>query len=148
MLRNVPNVISPELMYILMSMGHGDELVIADANFPAMRMAQGTTWGHYIEINCGIPELMEAILRFMPLDYAVDAPFMGMQVTAGQPAQPIHDRYGEVMQAAGYGPERMEFLPKPEFYDRASRSFAIVKTGERARFANVVLRCGVIKEDE
>lgn len=146
MLRHVPPVISAELMYALMSMGHGDELVLADANFPAARLAQGTCWGHAICLNAGIPELMRAVLELMPLDYAVDAPALGMRAPNASP--PVHARYSRILAETGNGAHKLCLLDKPDFYARAGNAFAIVLTGERARFANVILKKGVIDENE
>lgn len=144
MLRHVPPEISAELMYALMSMGHGDELVLADANFPAARLARGTSWGRPICVNAGIPELMRAVLELMPLDYAVDEPALGMRAP-GEP--PVHARCNAALRAAGSAHE-LSFIDKPDFYARAGGAFAIVLTGERARFANVILKKGIIDEGE
>jgi L-fucose mutarotase len=85
MLNGVPSILSPELLKIMMEMGHGDELVIGDGNFPAASMARRLIRadGH------GVPELLEAILKFFPLDSYVDCPVALMQVVPGDPTKPV-----------------------------------------------------------
>ena len=79
MLRGIPAVISPELMKTMMEMGHGDELVLADANFPAVSHAQ-----RLVRSDCGIPELLDAILRVFPLDSFVRHPAFMMKRVHGE----------------------------------------------------------------
>lgn len=147
MLMGIPSVISSQLIRILMEMGHGDELVIADANFPAHTIAKETTTQEVVLCpGVGVPVLLDAILKLMPLDYAVTQPVTCMAVPAGQPTPPIHGRYTEILAAHGYSVEKMEFLPRFDFYDRARKSYAIVLTGETARFANVIIKKGVVTD--
>ena len=84
MLKNIPPIIAPELMKILMEMGHGDEIVLADGNFPAASVAQRLVRcdGH------GVPELLEAILKLFPLDVYVDRPVGLMSVVPGDKTKP------------------------------------------------------------
>lgn len=147
MLLGIPRVISSQLIRILMEMGHGDELVIADANFPAHAIAKDTVTQEVVSCpGVGTPELVDAVLKLMPLDYATDRPVTGMAVPAGQDTPPIHGRYADILTAHGYSVEKMEFLPRFDFYDRACKSYAIVLTGETARFANVIIKKGVITD--
>ena len=93
MLKGIPSILSPELLKILMEMGHGDELVIGDGNFPAASNAQRL-------IRCdghGVPELLDAILTLMPLDTYVDAPVALMETTQGDPRPVIWDEYREIV---------------------------------------------------
>ena len=142
MLIGLPRILSPELMLVLMEMGHGDELVIGDANFPAHSIARAAG-GRVVRIGAaGVVELLDAILTLLPLDYAVRAPVLGM---AGQDAQPaIHDEFRRVLARRGYEPDRMELLGKADFYERARHGYAVLASGETARFANLILRKGVI----
>lgn len=140
MLKGIPNIISPELIKILMEMGHGDEIVLADGNFPAASCAKRLirSDGH------GTIELLEAILRLFPLDQYVDRPVSLMEVVPGDPAIPaIWDQYREIVQLYEKNPE-FEFIERFAFYERAKQAYAIVATGERALYANVILKKGVV----
>jgi L-fucose mutarotase len=145
MLIGIPPIISPQLLRILMEMGHGDELVIADANFPAHSIAKSTVYGEaaYCQ-GTGVAELLDAILTLMPLDYAVNAPVVGMAVPAGVEAPPIHGEFERALAAHGYDANKLCFLPRFDFYDRARRGYAVVASGETARFANLIVKKGVI----
>ena len=94
MLKGIPRILSPELLKILMEMGHGDEIVIGDGNFPAASNAKRLVRmdGH------GVPEILDAILQLFPLDSYVDAPVALMQVTPGDPIVPvIWDEYRRII---------------------------------------------------
>lgn len=141
MLKGIPNILSPELLRIMMEMGHGDELVLADGNFPAASMAQRLVRadGH------GVPELLDAILRFFPLDTFVEQPVALMQVVPGDDTVPeIWDRYREIIRERagdGFGVEEVERFA---FYDRSRQACSIVATGESALYANIILKKGVV----
>lgn len=141
MLKGIPAILSPELLKILMEMGHGDELVIGDGNFPAASCAARLVRadGH------GVPELLDAILRFFPLDDFVAAPVSLMAVVPGDDVKPtIWDDYRAIV--ARYEPSaQIEFVERFAFYDRARAAYAVLATGESALYANVILRKGVVK---
>lgn len=142
MLKGVPAVISPELMKILMEMGHGDELVIADGNFPAATCAKRLVRadGH------GVPPVLEAVLKFYPLDIYVDKPVGLMQIVPGDTTKPtIWNEYKSILLASGERFSEFEFIERFEFYDRAKKAFAVVATGESALYANIILKKGVVK---
>ena len=146
MLKNIPSILPPELLKILMEMGHGNEIVIGDGNFPAADYAQRLVRcdGH------GVPEIMEAILKLMPLDTYVDAPLMIMQLTPAdrQKGDPeIWKTYKEI--AAKYEPDNCNFqqIERFEFYERAKKAYCVVATGEKAVYANIILKKGVVIED-
>ena len=104
MLKGIPSIIPPELLKILMEMGHGDEIVIADGNFPAASIAQRLVRcdGH------GVPELLDAILKFFPLDPYVEAPVTLMQVVPGDPVEtPIWNVYKDIVKK--YEPKNNKF---------------------------------------
>lgn len=144
MLKGISPIISPELIKILMEMGHGDELVIGDGNFPAASMAQRLVRldGH------GVPEILDAILRLFPLDTYVEAPVALMQVTPGDNVVPIiWEEYKEIIRRRE-GEKRIEEVERFAFYERAKKAYAIVATGEGALYANLILKKGVVKEAE
>ena len=142
MLKNIPAIISPELMYVLMEMGHGDEIVLADGNFPAANLAQRL-------IRCdghGVPEILEAVLKFFPLDIYVDKPVALMSVVPGDKTKPtIWEDYRKIIKASGEKFSDFEFVERFTFYERAKDAYAVVATGEKALYANIILKKGIIK---
>ena len=140
MLKGIPSIIPPELLKILMEMGHGDEIVIGDGNFPAASIAQRLVRcdGH------GVPELLDAILQLFPLDKYVEAPVSLMAVVPGDtvPTPVIWETYKEIV--SKYETTQIEFLERFAFYERAKTAYAVVATGESAIYANVILKKGVV----
>ena len=142
MLKNIPPIISPELMKILMEMGHGDEIVLADGNFPAASVAQRLVRcdGH------GVPELLEAILTLFPLDIYVDRPVALMAVVPGDKTKPtIWEQYRAIVKAGGEQSSDFEFVERFAFYERAKEAYAVVATSEKALYANIILKKGVLQ---
>jgi L-fucose mutarotase len=141
MLKGVPPILSPELLKVMMEMGHGDELVIGDGNFPAAGMARRLLRadGH------AVPELLEAILKFFPLDTFVDHPVALMQVVPGDPTKPaIWERYRDIVKNADAEFGDFELVERFAFYERARQAYAILATGESALYANIILKKGVV----
>ena len=141
MLKNIPSIISPELLKILHEMGHSDEIVIGDGNFPAASNAKRLIRadGH------GVPELLDAILQLLPLDTYVDAPVMLMQVTPGDDVDPVIWKDYRKIVDAHQDNVKFEEIERFAFYERARDAYAIVATGESALYANVILKKGVVK---
>ena len=142
MLKNIPSIISPELLKILHEMGHSDEIVIGDGNFPAASNAKRLVRadGH------GVPELLDAILQLLPLDTYVDAPVMLMQVTPGDDVDPVIWKDYRKIVDAHQDNVKFEEIERFAFYERARDAYAIVATGESALYANVILKKGVVKQ--
>ena len=141
MLKGISPVLSPELLKILCEMGHGDELVIGDGNFPAASCAQRLVRldGH------GVCEILDAILQIFPLDTYVEAPVSLMQVTPGDDYKPeIWPEYKKIVKDRE-GDHKFVEVERYEFYDRARKAYAIVATGESALYANIILKKGVVK---
>jgi L-fucose mutarotase len=123
-------------------MGHGDEIVLADGNFPAAGMAQRLVRcdGH------GVPEILEAVLKFFPLDIFVEQPVALMSVVPGDKTKPtIWEDYREIIKASGEKFTDFEFVERFAFYERTQDAYAVVATGEKALYANIILKKGVIK---
>ena len=142
MLKGISPVISPELIKVLMEMGHGDELVIADGNFPAASVAQRLIRAD----GLGCTTLLDAILQVFPLDQYVEKPVALMAVVPGDPYKPvIWDEYRQVVQK--HEPEftDFEYVERFAFYERAKKAYAVLATGEMALYANIILKKGVIK---
>ncbi len=144
MLKNIPPILSPELLKTLCEMGHSDRIVIADGNFPAESMGKNCKViradGH------GVPELLDAILTLFPLDTYVDKPVSLMQVMAGDDAEtPIWEDYKRIV--AKHDPRGESAIGEIErfaFYEEAKTAYAIIATGEKAVYANVMLQKGVV----
>ncbi|PLS04887.1 L-fucose mutarotase [Neobacillus cucumis] len=140
MLKGIPPIISPDLMKALMEMGHGDEIVLADGHFPAASHASQL-------IRCdghGIPELLDAILKFLPLDSYTDHPIALMAVVPGDPVQPtIWEEYKGIVEDQCEQSIPFEFMDRFAFYERTKKSFAVVATSEKAQYANIILKKGV-----
>ncbi|MBP5307898.1 MAG: fucose isomerase [Clostridia bacterium] len=143
MLKNVPKILSPELIKTLCEMGHGDEIVIADANFPA------ETCGKKVIRADGIGgvEMLAAVLDLIPLDTYSDTNFTLMQLTpsdAGKVNPAIWKEYEETAKRRD-DCVRVGNIERFEFYERAKKAYAVIATGEKAIYANVILKKGVIK---
>ena len=140
MLKGIPKIISPELLKILSEMGHGDEIVIADGNFPS------ANYGKRVIRADGISgvEMLKAILALIPLDTYAEHNFMLMETVKGDPKPCIWDDYYEI--AKSDENLRGGHLERFAFYDRAKQAYAVIATGEEAIYANIIIKKGVIKE--
>ena len=139
MLKNIPKIVSPSLLKILCEMGHGDEIVIADGNFPAESCGQRVVRadGH------GGREILDAVLTLLPLDTYAEQNLLLMQTTNGDPTPEIWADYFEIGQKHDKN-MRVGNLERFAFYDRAKKAYAIIATGESAIYANVIIKKGVI----
>ena len=140
MLKNISPVLSPELLKILMEMGHGDELVIGDGNFPAASIAQRLVRldGH------GVPEILSAILDLMPLDTYVECPVALMDNGSDGERPPVWSEYENIVKSKE-GDKKFELVERFAFYDRAKKAYCVVASGETAIYANIILKKGVVK---
>ena len=139
MLKNVPKIVSPELLKVLCEMGHGDEIVIADANYPAETNGKRVVRADGLGGNA----LLEAILELIPLDTYAEFNMMLMNTTNGDPTPEIWETYRKT--ASKDKNLRAGFLERQEFYDRSKNAYAIIASGEEAVYANIILKKGVIK---
>jgi len=144
MLKSIPPIISPMLLYTLCSMGHGDEIVIADGNFPSE--------SQFIPvIRCdghGVPELLRAILTLFPLDTFVKQPVALMDVVPGDNYKPvIWDEYKSIFAGYGCDASQIEYMERFAFYERAKKAFSVVATSEMSLYANVILKKGIVKPE-
>ncbi len=141
MLKNVPSILSPELLKVLMEMGHGDTIVIGDGNFPAAANAQRLIRldGH------GVPEVLDAILKLMPLDTYVEKPVSLMDNGDSENCPPIWEEYADIINR-NEGEKEFRLVERFQFYTEAKKAYAIIATGETAIYANVILQKGVVIE--
>ena len=139
MLKGIPSILPPELLKILMEMGHGDELVIADGNFPAAALAQRLVRcdGH------GIPPVLDAVLSLMPLDFIVEAPVILMSSSIGSKDPPVWEDYRRILHSREPEHSNIAYIERYAFYERAAKAYAIIATGETAMRGNILLKKGV-----
>jgi L-fucose mutarotase len=141
MLKTIPKIISPELLKILCEMGHGDEIVIVDGNFPAAALAKRLVRldGH------GVPEILSAVMKLFPLDTYVDANVIFMEVAKGDTVVPvIWDEFKKIVTEAETSKVKIKEIERFAFYERCKTAYAVVATGESALYANIILKKGVI----
>ena len=138
MLKGINNLLTPDLLKVLMEMGHGDELVISDGNFPAASMANNLV---RLDGN-NVPEVLDAILSVLPLDQYVEEPVAYMDVVPGDDFVPvIWDEYQKILDKYEPG-VKIEHMERFAFYERAKKAYAVVYTSEKSKYANVILKKG------
>ena len=141
MLRNIPSILSPDLLWSLRAMGHGDDLVIADANFPATALGARC---HRLD-GVTATDVLQAVLTVLPLDQFVPNPAVVMEVVDDPNAvPPIVVQFQDITTTTADNPTALGKLERFAFYDRAKSAFAIVQTGETRLYGNIILKKGVI----
>lgn len=143
MLNQIPKNLSPELVKTLMEMGHGDELVIADGNFPSHRLGQRVI---RLDGQGGV-EVLRAILQLLPLDIAYsDEQVFLMEVADGDSYDPqIWKEYEEVLHQTQDEEYKIGYIERFAFYERAKDAYLVIATSEEALYANVILKKGVVR---
>lgn len=149
MLKNIPPILSPELLKVLAEMGHGDRICIGDGNFPGASMAKPNNCVFLRADGHGVPELLDAILQVIPLDEYVEHPVMIMQVAEKDRGMeiPIWDEYKKIV--AKYdarGEAAFGSYERFEFYDEARKTYCILQSGETAIYANVICRRALLNK--
>jgi L-fucose mutarotase len=142
LLRGIPSIISPDLMKALMEMGHGDEIIFSDRNYPAASNAR-------LLIRCdghSIPDLLKAIFPLFPLDYTVTQPAVVMSLLPDQNRPLVWDTYLEIIRNYEPTVEDFEYVDRHEFYDRSKKAYAIVSTGDCSFKGNLLLKKGVVRD--
>ena len=137
MLKGIPPIISPELLKILAEMGHGDELVISDAHFPAYSVGSQVVRADAVSS----PEMMAAILKLIELDQYVEKPVAMMAPVPGDTVDP--EIAAECRAVLGKDADRIDYMERFAFYDRAKRAYAVVVTGEGRKYGNILIKKGV-----
>lgn len=140
MLKNISPLLSPELLAVLCRMGHGDEIVLADAHFP------GESFNSRVLRADGIPvdALLGAILPLFELDAYVDAPLIMMAAVEGDTLDPaVEERYRKAIDPHLQRQPQIARIERHGFYKRTESAFAVVMTGELAKYGNVILKKGV-----
>ena len=148
MLKNIPPILSPELLKVLCEMGHSDRICIGDGNFPGSSMAKAKNAIFLRADGHGVPELLDAILQVMPTDPYVDTPVMLMEkMECDKDLEiPVWETYKQIV--AKYderGEKAVGNYERFEFYEQAKDCYCIIQTGETAIYANVIVQKGVVK---
>ena len=147
MLQGISPLLSPDLLHLLASMGHGDEIALVDANFPATSTAKTSGARLVTCLGIGTPTLLKAILPLFPLDKAVPEPAFAMvpeKEHAANFPDGLPDAAREIMVTVGETGFICGRLPRFAFYDRANKAYGVVQTGETRVYGNVILKKGVV----
>jgi L-fucose mutarotase len=149
MLKTIHPLLNADVLFALRQMGHGDDLVLTDTNFPAEALARKSSFGRLLRMDADIITAIRVLLTQYPLDTFVDDPVRGMQVV-GKPNEilPVHKEIqAEIDRAEGAGKFNLQLLERYAFYDATQKTFAVIQTQERRFYANALLRMGVIPPD-
>ena len=143
MLKGIPPILGPDLLHMLRAMGHGDEIVIVDANYPA-----DSAGPQLVRLDgLTVSEVLDAVLSLMPLDDFVDDQAFGMEMM-GEPGKRIetHKDFEKIIQK--HEPKmKLSLIERFAFYERVHGAYAIVQTGERRLYGNVLLKKGIIRPE-
>lgn len=141
MLKGIPAILPPELVKLLMEMGHGDTILLCDANYPKLGCPERCVRMDSV----GIPAILDAILTLMPLDALAEHPTVLMAVNPGDAYVPVvWDEYRAIGLKHEENGLRETQIPNHEFYRVGGLCYACVATGERSMYGNIMLRKGVI----
>jgi L-fucose mutarotase len=140
-LKNIDPILSPELLFTLRAMGHGDEIAIVDANYPADNAGARVIRADGLSAT----QLLDAILSLMPLDTFVPEAAWRPQLPKDPKKElPVHAEFQAIINKHESGTFKLHALAPAAFYERANSAYAMVASGERRLYGNVVLRMGVI----
>jgi L-fucose mutarotase len=140
MLIGISPLISPELLTVLYRMGHGDEIVLADAHFP------GETYGKRVLRADGlkVADLLDAILPLFALDTYVESPLIMMCAVSGDQLDPtVEASYRQAIDRHWPGTPPIQRIDRFDFYERTKQAYAVLMTGETAKYGNIILKKGV-----
>ena len=145
MLKSIDPILNADVLYALRAMGHGDDLIIADTNFPSESVARETALGELLRIDRSAAEVVRAVLSVYPLDTFVDDSAARMEVVdEPDTILPVMEEVQKEIDAAEGRPWPMIGIERFAFYDRAKSAFAVIQTGERRFYGCFALRKGVI----
>ena len=140
MLKHIPKTFTPDLLKLLMEMGHGETVLIADGNFPQKSMNIKNETIYIPTYN--ISELLKDILRFFPLDQAVENAASAMEVLKEVPK---YDEYKNIIEQNG---SKLELVERFKFYEIAEKAAGIIVTADTTKGGNILIKKGVVKDDD
>jgi L-fucose mutarotase len=146
MLKGIDPILNADVLYALRAMGHGDDLIIADTNFPSDSVARETILGEVLRIDRSAADVIRAVLSLYPIDTFVDDAAARMQVV-GEPNKilPVMEEVQAQVTAVN-GPKLIE-IERFAFYDRSKKAYAVIQTGERRFYGCFAFRKGVVPPD-
>ena len=149
MLKGVNPLLNADVLYALRAMGHGDDLIISDTNFPSDSVARQTRLGRLLRIdNATAAEVAEAVLSVMPLDSFVEDSAARMEIVgAPDEVPPVQREVQQKIDAAEGKSWPMISIERFEFYERAKQAYCVIQTGERRFYGCFAFRKGVIPPD-
>ena len=147
MLKGIDPILNADVLYALRAMGHGDDLIIADTNFPSDSVARETVLGEVLRIDRSAADVIRAVLSLYPIDTFVDDAAARMQVV-GEPNKilPVMEEVQAQVTAVN-GPKLIE-IERFAFYDSSKKAYAVIQTGERRFYGCFAFRKGVVPPDE
>ena len=145
MLKNIDPLLNADVLYALRAMGHGDELVVSDTNFPSDSVARDTKLGTLLRIDASCGEVAAAILSVMPLDSFVDHPALRMEIV-GKPKEvpAVQKEVQKAIDRAEGKSMPMGSIERMAFYERARNAYCVITTAERRFYGCFILKKGVI----
>jgi L-fucose mutarotase len=148
MLKHISPLLNADVLHALRAMGHGDDLIIADTNFPSDSVARRTVLGRLLRIDAPAPEVVKAVLSLFPLDSFVDDAAARMEIV-GSPDEipPVQREVQREIDAAEGKPWPMISVERYAFYERAKKAYCVIQTGERRFYGCFAFRKGVIAPD-
>ena len=147
MLKGINPLLNADVLHALGAMGHGDDLIIADTNFPSDSVARQTVYGRLLRIDASAADVVQAVLSVMPIDEFVNDAAARMEVVDDPKAiLPVMAEVQDKVSAVN-GPNLMLSIERFAFYDRAKKAYAVVQTGERRFYGCFAFRKGVIGPD-
>ena len=148
MLKGINHLLNADVLHVLRLMGHGDDLIIADTNFPSDSVARQTVYGRLLRIDAPAADVVQAVLSVMPIDTFVNDAAARMEVVdEPETILPVMEEVQSQVSAMG-GPNPMLPIERFSFYDRAKQAYAVIQTGERRFYGCFAFRKGVIGPDE
>jgi L-fucose mutarotase len=150
MLKNIDPLLNADVLYALRAMGHGDELVICDTNFPADSVARQTVFGDLLRIDAPTAaRVARAVLSVMPLDSFVDDAAMRMEIVGkAREIPPVQSEVQEEIDRAEGKSWPMASIERMAFYERAKKAYCVIQSGERRFYGCFILKKGVVPPDE
>ena len=147
MLKGIDPLLNADVLHVLRAMGHGDDLIIADTNFPSDSVARQTIYGKLLRIDASAADVVQAVLSVMPIDTFVDDAAARMEVVdEPKTILPVMTEVQNKVSAVG-GPSPMLPIERFSFYDRSKKAYAVIQTGERRFYGCFAFRKGVIGPD-
>jgi L-fucose mutarotase len=148
MLKGINPLLNADVLQALRAMGHGDDLIIADTNFPSDSVARQTVLGKLLRIDATAAEVVKAVLSVYPLDTFVNDAAARMEIV-GKPNEipPVQKEVQKEIDAAERKPWPMISIERYAFYERSKKAYCVIQTGERRFYGCFAFRKGVVPPD-